>query len=92
MAEKQKDNITEKLKELREKRKDKIKEIQQMVKKQKRILDLIRSELKTGPKTPVEISSSIGVPSHVVMWYLASMKKYSEVIEGEQKGSYFTYA
>ena len=81
----------EKIKALREQRKDRIKEIQKMVKEQNKIKDSIKQLLQAGPKTPPEISESLGLPSPTIMWYVASLKKYGELMEMEKKGDYFSY-
>ncbi len=52
----------------------------------------LREALKEGPKTVPEISDQTGMPSRDVFWHLMSMKKYGEVIEGEEQGSYVRYA
>jgi len=82
----------ERLKKLREERKERIKEIQAMVKEQNKIIGVIKESLSQGPKTPVEISNDTSLPSKIVMYYLASLKKYGQVIEGEKQGEYFSYA
>ncbi len=82
----------EKLKKLREEKRERIKEIQLMVKEQNMIIGKIKDCLQHGPRTPVEISKETSLPSARVMYYLASLKKYGEVVEGEKQGEYFTYA
>jgi predicted transcriptional regulator len=52
----------------------------------------LREALKEGPKTVPEISERTQIPSRDVLWHLMSMKKYGEVIEGEEQGSYVQYA
>lgn len=81
----------EKLKELRERKSSKIKEIQKIVKEQNKIKDAIRNILKDSPKTVPEIADRASLPTDKVMWFVASMKKYGEILEGEKKGEYFEY-
>jgi hypothetical protein len=38
-----------------------------------------------------EISKATGIPSDRVLWYLATLKKYGDIIEGDKDGSYFRY-
>jgi len=84
-------NTKDRLKELRKARKDHIEKIQTMVKEQNKILSSIKSVLKDGPMTPIDLSKTLKLPTYKVMWYLASMKKYGEVVEGEKQGDYYTY-
>lgn len=81
----------EKLKELCEQRKDRIKEIQLLVKEQNKIKQKIKEVLKDGPKTVPEISNSAGLPKDKTMYFVASLKKYGEILEGDKKGDYFVY-
>ncbi|WP_461833251.1 hypothetical protein [Desulfothermus sp.] len=81
----------EKLKELREIRKHRIKEIREIVKEQNKIKESIKNALKNGSKTVPEISEKTYLPKDTVMWYIASLKKYGEVLEGDKQGDYFSY-
>jgi hypothetical protein len=38
-----------------------------------------------------EISQATGIPSDRVLWYLATLKKYGGIIEGEKDSGYFRY-
>ncbi len=81
----------ERLKQLREERKGHIKRIQLLIKEQNKTISLIKKSLEDGPKTPPEISSITSLPSDVVMYYVASLKRYGEVVEGEKQGEYYSY-
>ncbi len=81
----------EKLKKLRDSRKERIKKIQQMVKEQNKIKEDIKKALETGPKSVPEISEMTSYDTEKVMWFVASLKKYGVVAEAEKKGDYFTY-
>jgi predicted transcriptional regulator len=52
----------------------------------------LREALKQSPKTVPEIADQTGMPSREVFWHLMSMRKYGEVIEGEEQDSYVRYA
>jgi hypothetical protein len=38
------------------------------------------------------VAEGTGMPSCKVLWYIATLKKYGEVLEGEKVGSYFRYS
>jgi hypothetical protein len=48
--------------------------------------------LQDGPRTVPEIAAAIGFPAHEVFWHLMAMKKYGEIVEGEERDGYFEYA
>jgi predicted transcriptional regulator len=81
----------ETLKELRESRKPVIDAVSARLKELRKALDSIISELRNGGGTVPEIAARTGIPSEKVMWCVASLKKYGEVVEGEKDGSYFRY-
>jgi len=62
-----------------------------MVKEQKTILKAIKGHLENQSATVPEISEAAGIPSDKVLWYLATLKKYGNIIEGEKDGGYFRY-
>jgi len=57
-----------------------------------RVKKHLREVLREGPRTVPEISQQTQIPSPDVFWHLMSMKKYDEVIEAEEQGSYVKYA
>lgn len=79
------------LKKLREARKQSIDRAIARVKEQKREIDSIEKELEKGGKTVPEIAAATGISSSSVMWYVAALKKYGRVVEGEARGNYFEY-
>ena len=86
-----KDN-KEKLKALREERKDIIDRNKVLLKKQNSEISLIKKELKNGPRTVPELANSTGLESDKVLWYISGLRKYGEIEEGEEAGGYFKYA
>ena len=52
----------------------------------------ISEALKTGPKTVPEIHAATGIPADTILWYLMALKKYGQVVEGEQRDSYYEYS
>ena len=81
----------EALKTLREVRRETIEAASRRAKDQKRAIEAIKRELKAGGKTVPEISRAVGMPSSEVMWTIAALKKYGEIVEGQKEGSYFRY-
>lgn len=81
----------EAMKQLRSERKKWTVRAAAMVKEQKKILKAIKGQLENQPATVPQISQDTGIPSDRVLWYLATLKKYGEIIEGEKDGGYFRY-
>jgi predicted transcriptional regulator len=80
------------LKELRAARKEQIVKATARVKVQKKTLKAIKAHLEKGPGTVPEVAAATGIPTNEVLWYLAALKKYGEIVEGEKDGEYFRYA
>jgi predicted transcriptional regulator len=81
----------EALKKLREARKSKIVATAERMKEQKKAMAAIQGELQKGEGTVPEIATATGLDAALVLWYLATMKKYGQVAEGAADGSYFRY-
>ncbi len=81
----------EALRKLREARKETITAVSAVVKAQKKVIAAIKAELQQGERTVPEIAAATGIESAVVLWHLASLKKYGEILEGAMNGSYFRY-
>ena len=81
----------EQMKKLREDRKPIIKAAAARMKRQRKEIKAIREELNEKGGTVPEIASATGIPSAEVMWYLATLKRYGRIVEGEKDGSYFRY-
>jgi len=58
---------------------------------QAKIREELTGALMDGPKIVPEVAEATGMPSHEVFWWLMAMKKYGQVVEGEQRGDYFEY-
>lgn len=79
------------LKGLREARRQSIAALSMKMKEQKKIIEKIKEQLGEGPKTVPEMAAALGLPSSEIMWHVAALKKYGEVVEGEKEGGYFRY-
>lgn len=79
------------MKALRQERKAWIKAAAAKVKEHNSALGAIRAQLKDAPRTVPEIAQGAGLSTSKVMWYVASMKKFGEILEADQDDSYFRY-
>jgi DNA-binding IclR family transcriptional regulator len=81
----------ERLQKLRGERKAVIDAATARVKEQKKAIGAIKAALEKGGRTVPELASATGIPGAEVLWYLATLKKYGRVLEGEKDGGYFRY-
>lgn len=81
----------EALKSLREERQASISRAREMIKKQTRIIKAIKAALEQGDQTIPEIAEATQLPSADVLVYVATLKKYGQVVEGSKEGDYFKY-
>ncbi len=51
----------------------------------------VKAALEKGPKTAPEVAAETGLPTERVFWQLMCMKKYGEVVEGEERDGYYEY-
>jgi predicted Rossmann fold nucleotide-binding protein DprA/Smf involved in DNA uptake len=79
------------MKRLRQKRKQKIKEIAATMKAQKKAVKAIKEQMKNDVGTVPSIARETGISPDQVLWYIAALKKYGEVSEAEKDGGYFRY-
>ena len=82
---------TELLKRLREEHKESFESTQELLKEQKRIQQAIRKVLREKPKTVPEIAMEVEMPTHEVLWYISSYKKYGILNESGMSGDYPLY-
>ncbi|MFP3910047.1 MAG: hypothetical protein ACOC5L_02720 [Halobacteriota archaeon] len=67
------------------------KEALEMRKQQGKIIKAIKGALKSGPKTIPQIAQEANLETHVVTYYLFSMRKYGEIADGEEEEGYPTF-
>ncbi|MCC7129390.1 MAG: hypothetical protein IT297_03235 [Anaerolineae bacterium] len=82
---------TESLVKLREQHKETVTRTQDLLKEQKRIQQAVCKSVRERPKTVPEIASEIGMPTHEVLWYVTSFKKYGLVVENGMCGDFPLY-
>jgi predicted transcriptional regulator len=61
------------------------------MKEQRQAVKAIKERLAGAELTVPEIAAATGLPVSEVMWYVATLKKYGEILEGAKAGSYFRY-
>jgi hypothetical protein len=85
------DSGMKQLRSLRETRQELIKKATARMKEQRRQIRAIREQLAGGARTVPEIAEATGMGSAEVLWLVAALKKYGEVLEDAKDGSYFRY-
>ena len=81
----------EALKKLKAARSGQIAAATARMKVQRRALKAIKACLAGAELTVPEIAAATGLPVSEALWYLATMKKYGEILEGPKAGSYYRY-
>ena len=79
------------MKRLRQERKKKIIEIATLVQSQKNDVKAIKEQMENDVGTVPQIARETGISPDKVLWYIAALKKYGEISEGEKDGGYFRY-
>ena len=91
MAEKEKESGQAALKKLKAARKEQIAATTARMKEQRQTVKAIKEHLEGAELTVPEIAAATGLPMSEVLWYVASLKKYGEILEGPKDGSYYRY-
>ena len=91
MAEKEKESGQAALKKLKAARKEQIAATTARMKEQRQAVKAIKEHLEGAELTVPEIAAATGLPMSEVLWYVASLKKYGEILEGPKDGSYYRY-
>ena len=52
----------------------------------------MKAALSAGPRTVPEVAAETGLDTGEVLWHLMALKKFGEVVEGEERDGYFEYA
>jgi hypothetical protein len=79
------------LKKLKAARQEQIAAATSRMKEQRRAVKAIKEHLVGAELTVPEMAAATGLPASEVLWYVASLKKYGEILEGPKDGSYFRY-
>jgi Fic family protein len=81
----------EALKKLKVARKEQIAATTARMKEQRQAVKAIKEHLEGAELTVPEIAAATGLPVSEVLWYVATLKKYGEILEGPKDGSYYRY-
>jgi hypothetical protein len=81
----------EALKKLKAARQEQIAAATDRMKGQRRAVKALKACLEGAELTVPEIAAATGLPPSEVLWYVATLKKYGEILEGSKAGSYFRY-
>jgi hypothetical protein len=79
------------LKQLKAARKEQIAAATARMKEQRRAVKAIKAQLDGAELTVPEIAAATGLPGSEVLYYVATLKKYGEVLEGPKDGGYYRY-
>ena len=90
-ASQEKTERREAMKKLRESRKLIIKATSARVKENRKAVKAIKKQLGDEARTVPEIAEATGLASAEVLWFMATLKKYGEIVEGDKDGGYFRY-
>ncbi len=90
-SDQEKEERKEAMKRLRLQRKQKIAAASQKAKTQKKVIQAMKALLQGGGKNVPELAAGIGLSPAEVLWYIAALRKYGQIAEGEKKGGYFQY-
>lgn len=91
MENQEKEARKEAMKALRAQRKESVSRAISMMKKQKKQIETITGFLARGEATVPEIARAINMPTDQTLWYMATLKKYGQIVEGPKDGSFFKY-
>jgi predicted transcriptional regulator len=81
----------EALKKLKATRKEQIALATSRMKEQRKAIKAIKEQLGGAELTVPEIAEATGLSVSEVLWYVASLKKYGEILEGPKAGGYYRY-
>jgi predicted transcriptional regulator len=81
----------EALKKLKAARKDQIAATTARMITQRQAVKAIKEQLKEADLTVPELAQATGLTPPEVMWYVAALKNYGEILEGNKDGNYYRY-
>ena len=88
----QSNDTKEILKAMRQTRQPQIEHAREIIKNNQGMLKSIRQQLAAGPQTIPEIAAGLKLDCARVLMFVATMKKYGELVEDVKDGDYFKYA
>lgn len=91
MSDQENESRKEALKNLKDARKGQIAAATARMKEQRKAVKAIKEHLTGVELTVPEIAAATGLPASDVLWYVASLKKYGEILEGPKASGYYRY-
>ena len=88
----QRDALRATLKKLREERGAAVGEAIERNKLHQAVRKEVRVALAGGPSTVPALAAATGVPTQDVLWHVAAMRKYGDLVEAGVDGDYCTYS
>ena len=79
------------LKKLREERRVWVENAKKSIKVQNQIIKQLKAQITDTAKTIPEIARATDMSTSQVLLYIAGLKKYGLVVEGDKDGDYFKY-
>lgn len=79
------------MKKLRKARQYIIAAATQRLKQQRKAVQALEAQLRQEGKTVPELARATRLPTSQVLYYIATLRKYGKVVEGEAAGAYFKY-
>ncbi|MBN1335468.1 MAG: hypothetical protein JXB39_05860 [Deltaproteobacteria bacterium] len=67
-------------------------ELKERLKRQRIREKALRTALEDGPKTVAELAAVLQEDPREALWLVMALKKYGDIVEGEQQGDVYTYA
>lgn len=61
------------------------------MKRQKKHINAIKDFLTAQAGTIPDIAKGTNLPTDQTLWYIATLKKYGQILEGEKQGAFFLY-
>lgn len=77
---------------LRERRGGAPKDLLVKHREQRKLLKRLKEALREAPRTVPEVAAETGIDTEQVFWHLMALRKYGEVVEGDERDGYFEYA
>jgi hypothetical protein len=86
-------NRSKMLAELRELHCQPVKQAKEILKEYQATRTSLQRAMLGEAKSVPQLAESTGIPAHVVLWYIAAMKKYGLVVEAglDENGDYYLY-
>jgi len=88
----QRDALKATLKKQRDERGAAVGEATQRNKLRQAVRKQVRETLKAGPGTVPAVAEATGLPTQEVLWHVAAMRKYGDLVESGMDGDYCTYS